>query len=62
MSDNADSAALLPFNLEQLRTLLDKLDAVLAEGRVLREKIVRTMLERRDAPMWPDDPPSRTPR
>jgi hypothetical protein len=54
VSDYVDPAFLAPLNLEQLRNLLAKVDSTLAEGRELREKIVRAMDERRDRPIWPE--------
>jgi hypothetical protein len=60
VADNTDSAG-LSFTLEQLRALLAKVDAALAEGRALRERIMRTMRERRDLLHRPDDRPPRTP-
>jgi len=52
MSEARDAAALAPLSMEQLASLLAKVDATLAEGRALREKIVRAMEERR-SPAWP---------
>jgi hypothetical protein len=60
MSDNdtADTPEFVSRILERFRGLRDKADAALAECRALREEIVRTMRERRDDPMWPDNLPS----
>ena len=60
MSDNdeAFSAEFVSHILERFRSLRDKADAALAECRALREEIVRTMRERRDDSMWPDNLPS----
>jgi hypothetical protein len=62
VSDYTDPAFLAPLNLDQLRNLLAKVDSTLAEGRELREKIVRAMEERRDRPVWPHTVRSPEPR
>ena len=54
MSEYTDPAFLAPLNLDQLRNLLAKVDSTLAEGRELREKIVKAMDERRERPFWPE--------
>ena len=57
-NDTADTPEFVSRILERFRSLRDKADAALAECRALREEIVRTMRERRDDPMWPDNLPS----
>jgi hypothetical protein len=54
VSEYTDPAFLAPLNLDQLRNLLAKVDSTLAEGRELREKIVKAMEERRARPFWPE--------
>lgn len=54
MRDDVDPAFLAPLSMEQLTTLLTKVDATLEEGRALREKILQTMQARRDDPVWPE--------
>ena len=54
MSDQAEPAFLAPLTMEQLTSLLTQVDAALAEGRALREKIVRTMNARRNIPQHPE--------
>ena len=62
VTDYVDPAFLAPLKLEELRSLLARVDSTLAEGRELREKIVRAMEERRARPVWPETVRSPEPR